>query len=84
MKKYLYAAVASGLLLASGMTLAEETNQQAAAPGTSGSTNSQGGVGGLSKGGIVVGLAIAGGAIAAASGGGGGGSGTTGTTGTTN
>jgi hypothetical protein len=80
MKKQVFALVASGLLLASGMTFAQEGQEEAAA-GTAGTTTSAGVAGtGLSGGQIALGLAILGGAAAAASdSGGGGSSGTTGT-----
>ncbi|MEH6499687.1 MAG: hypothetical protein V7751_09905 [Pseudoalteromonas distincta] len=82
MKKQVFALVASGLLLASGMTFAQDGQEEAAA-GTSGAAVDGGVAGtGLSGGQIALGLAIAGGAAAAASDSGGGSSGTTGTTGT--
>tara|TARA_R110002051_G_scaffold259511_1_gene319334 strand:- start:152 stop:424 length:273 start_codon:yes stop_codon:yes gene_type:complete len=89
MKKQAIALVASGLLLASGAVLAQDppqtpTNPPAAAgTGTGTGTGVGGGIGGVSTTTLVVGTAIVGGAVAAASDSGDGSTGTTGTTGTT-
>src|SRR5690606_15250221 len=90
MKKQAIAMVASGLLLASGMTFAQEAPEaETAAPAAAAGTNTGAGAGaGAAEGtlgrygGVALGVAAVGLAVAAASDSGDGSSGTTGTTGT--
>ena len=85
MKKQVFALVTSSLLLASGMTFAQEQNNEAApAAGTTGTNAGTEGAGNFGAGKIALTAAIVGGAIAAATdSGGGSGSGSTTTTTTT-
>lgn len=85
MKKQLFAVVASGLLLASGMSFAQNNDQNnQPAAGTTGSNTGTQGKGTFTPGKIAVTAAIVGGAIAATTdSGGGSGSGSTTTTTTT-
>lgn len=85
MKKQVFALVTSGLLLASGMTFAQDqTDNATPAAGTTGTNAGTEGAGNFGAGKIALTAAIVGGAIAAASDSGGGSSSGSTTTTTTN